>query len=241
MWVVFFYVEGEINSMVLMQRSLMMTTIILILGWIAWTTLTKPFAGSIRSVPKTMQQKLQSRLAGDHKPIDVNELVYVQLTYWGFDDKRHWGALIVHKDLAQDILDIFNILYQQKFPIESMQLMEAFNGDDEASMIANNTSSYNHREVTGHPGIYSQHSYGRAIDINPLQNPYVKKDQILPHNARGYVNRHLFSPGKITRDSLIYREFTRRGWDWGGNWYDVQDYQHFEKRANGEKRNPFGY
>ena len=122
-----------------------------------------------------------------------------------------------------------------------MRPMGAFNDDDEAAMAANNTSSFNCREVTGQPGVYSQHSYGRAIDINPLINPYVKETLVLPANGSQFVDRDISYPGKITKDSLIYREFVKHGWDWGGSWYDVQDYQHFEKRANGERRNPYGY
>lgn len=139
------------------------------------------------------------------------------------------------------MVQIFKILYLNQFPIGKMEPMETFKGDDNAALIANNTSAFNCREVTGQPGIYSQHSYGRAIDINPKINPYVKGKFVLPQNGVPFVDRNKPFPGKITKASLIYKVFTQYGWDWGGNWYDVQDYQHFEKRANGEKRNPFGY
>lgn len=227
----------------LTQRSLMLLIIVIFSGIVSVddSNLIKPFTGCIYALPKDKQQQLKRRMTDKPFLMDLNDLAYVRLTYWGFDDKTHMGSVIVHRELAQDILDIFAILYQHKFPIESMKLIDVFNDDDEASMAANNTSSYNYRKVTGHPGVYSQHSYGRAIDINPLQNPYVSGGVILPKLARDFSNRHHPSPGKITRNSLIYREFAKRGWDWGGNWYDVQDYQHFEKRANGEKRNPFGY
>lgn len=212
-----------------------------VLGWIHDSKVIQPFDGAMIELSATQKKQLRMKIMDKGLSMDLNDLVYVRLRYWGFDDKTHVGIVIIHRELAQDILDVFSILYQHKFPIESMKLMDNFHQDDEASMAANNTSSYNHRKVTGHPGIYSQHSYGRAIDINPLQNPYVKKSLVLPKGASAFVNRQQPSPGKITRDSLIYQAFNQRGWDWGGNWYDVQDYQHFEKRAHGEKRNPFGY
>ncbi|CEK11376.1 M15 family metallopeptidase [Legionella hackeliae] len=119
--------------------------------------------------------------------------------------------------------------------------MDAFKGDDLAAMMANSTSVFNCREVTNHPGIFSQHSYGRAIDINPKINPYVARKLIIPHSSGQFMLKKTSSPGKIKKNSYIYKVFLRYGWDWGGNWYDVQDYQHFEKRSHSEKRNPYGY
>jgi hypothetical protein len=176
-------------------------------------------------------------------PVSMNELAYVKISYWGFDDKQHVGALIVNKALAKKVLDIFVELYKNKFPIEQMRTISEFKNNDDASMKANNSSAFNCRQVTGQPGIFSQHSYGRAIDINPRQNPYVKssKNVILPDGSQEFVDRNKPERGKITRESLIYSLFTTRGWDWGGNWNDLQDFQHFEKRENGEKRDPYGY
>ena len=174
-------------------------------------------------------------------PVALDHLSYIQLSYWGFDDKTHTGSLIVNKDLAKDVVAVFKVLFKHQFPIKSMELMDVFKGNDIASMEANNTSSFNCRPVTNRPGEFSQHSYGRAIDINPLTNPFVDGKKILPSQGAPYANRNEPSPGKIVKGDLIYREFTKHGWDWAGNWLDVQDYQHFVKRANGEKRNPKGY
>lgn len=174
-------------------------------------------------------------------PVSIKDLAYIRLSYWGFDKKTHIGTLIVNKELAEEVVAIFKVLFQYKFPIESMELMDTYKGDDNASMRANNTSSFNCRPVTNRPGEYSQHSYGRAIDINPLINPYVNGKTILPPKGVLYVDRNTPAPGKIIKDDLVYQEFEKHGWDWAGNWYDIQDYQHFEKRANGEKRNPYGY
>jgi hypothetical protein len=177
-------------------------------------------------------------------PVSVTELVYIRLQYFGFDNKEHNdGGLIVHNDVAEEILEIFKALYENQFPIRSIIPIHEYNNDDEKSMEANNTSAFNCRQVTGQPGIFSQHAYGRAIDINPLVNPYVKasKNIVLPNGAQQYVDRNTQTLGKINKDSLVYKLFSEKGWDWAGSWFDIQDYQHFEKRLNGEKRNPYGY
>src|SRR5579862_3415420 len=105
----------------------------------------------------------------------LQQLAYVKLSYWGFDHQEHVGALIVNKELTQDVLDIFRELHAKKFPIEQMRPVNEFNNNDDDSMAANNTSAFNCREVTGHPGVFSQHGLGRAIDINPKINPYINK------------------------------------------------------------------
>lgn len=199
------------------------------------------FISSIGPIPKKIQHRMQLSSWHQGCPVALNELAYVKLTYFGFDNQTHTGALIVNKGLAKEIVDIFKALYLHKFPIQRIALMEEFQNDDQAAMAANNTSSFNCRAVTGLPGLFSQHSYGRAIDINPLINPYVTENNVLPLTGTPFVDRNKPHPGKITQQSIIYNEFMKHGWDWGGHWYDVQDYQHFEKRAHGERRNPYGY
>lgn len=174
-------------------------------------------------------------------PVSMSRLAYLKLKYWGYDDQEHVGELIVNKSLAKEVVEIFIELHKNKFPIQQMKLIYEFDNNDDASMEANNTSAFNCRPITDKPGMFSQHSYGYAIDINPLTNPYVKesKNLVLPSQGKQFVDRSIPAKGKITKESLIYKLFTDRGWDWGGNWYDLQDFQHFEKRA-GAKRNPFG-
>lgn len=199
------------------------------------------FENHITPIPPAIEKQMRLYTWHQDCPVPLSDLVYIKLSYWGFDNKKHNGELIINKQLASEVVDIFKTLYVNKFPIQSMELMDKFKGDDDASLKANNTSSFNCRAVTGHPGVYSQHSYGRAIDINPLINPYVKNNLVLPPEGAQYINRDIPTPGKITRDNLIYKEFTENQWVWGGNWHDLQDYQHFEKRANNEKRDSNGY
>lgn len=200
-----------------------------------------PFKSSIRSIPAKIQYQMQHQTWHQGCPVPLKELVYIRLSYWGYDHQSHVGVLVVNKAIAVEVVEIFKTLYQHQFPIQKMVPMDVFHHDDKAAMEANNTSAFNCREVTGQAGLYSQHSYGRAIDINPLINPYVKGTFVLPAEGVQFVNRSRHYPGKISHNSLIYREFIKHGWDWGGSWYDVQDYQHFEKRAGGERRNPYGY
>jgi hypothetical protein len=174
-----------------------------------------------------------------HQALD--ELDYVTVKYWGFDNREYQGALLIHRELSRDIVYIFDELYSKHFPIYKMQSPEIILFSEDEIMAKNITVSFNCREVTGQQGILSQHSYGRAIDINPLINPYVKGKLIIPPQGEEHIARNAFHPGKITQHSFIYALFTSRGWDWGGNWNDLQDFQHFEKRANGEVRPRDGY
>lgn len=175
-----------------------------------------------------------------HCPIALQDLREVHLNYWGLDNKTHRGVLIVNKELATEVEQIFTIIYEHKFPIARMELIENYQGNDDLSMVANNTSAFNCREIKNKPGKYSQHTYGRAIDINPLFNPYVNKKKVEPPKGKNYLDRSKKFPGKIDKNSIVYKAFMKYGWDWGGRWQDVKDYHHFEKRAGGEKRSADG-
>lgn len=199
------------------------------------------FQSNINSIPSEFIRQMKQYTWHAGCPVPISDLRYVTLTYWGFDHREHLGVLILNKAVAEEVVTVFKSLYKHRFPIQQMEPMETYKGDDAAAMSDNNTSAFVCRKVTGQPGIYSQHSYGRAIDINPKLNPYVKGELILPAEGAQFVQRNQSYPGMIVKDSLIYKLFIQQGWDWGGSWFDVQDYQHFEKRANGKKRNPFGY
>lgn len=161
-------------------------------------------------------------------PVSREDLRYVRVLHMGFDGKTHVGELVCHKDLAQDMVEIFKTLYQEGYPIEKMHLIDDYGGDDEASMEDNNTSCFNFRPVSG-TSTLSQHAYGRAIDINPLYNPYVTASGYEPANAGAYVDRTAENPYAIAPSDLCYQLFADRGYTWGGYWQSVQDYQHFEK------------
>lgn len=145
-------------------------------------------------------------------PVDVEDLSYVKVSYWGFDEKPHIGELIVNKMVAKDIIEIFEVLYEARFPIDKIKLIDEYNAEDLKSMADNNTSAFCFREIEGKPGQLSKHSYGAAIDINPIQNPYVYKDKISPIEGKEYVDRSKVSKGMIVKGDACYQAFTSRGW-----------------------------
>ncbi|MFT3741209.1 MAG: M15 family metallopeptidase [Gammaproteobacteria bacterium] len=190
---------------------------------------TLPYKAQIQQIPQPLKQQMLQYTWNPRCPVPIEQLRLVTLRYWGFDHKAHQGQLVVNQDVASDVVDIFKTLYIIQFPIQRMELMEVFKGDDKGAMAMNNTSAFNCRPVTGKPGVFSQHSYGHAIDINPQLNPYVKDDEVLPENGRTFVNRDKLIPGIITPNSQIYQLFIQHGWQWGGDWHSLKDFQHFEK------------
>ena len=161
-------------------------------------------------------------------PVPLSDLRRVRLTHWGFDGIRHQGELIVDKDVARGVVAVFHTLYSERFPIRMMQRVDRFHADDNASMAADNTSAFNCRPITGSATGFSVHSYGRAIDVNTLENPYVKGTTVLPPAGEAFTNRANVRPGMIRHGDPVWRAFTAHGFDWGGDWKSLKDYQHFE-------------
>lgn len=166
--------------------------------------------------------------------VSFDDLRYVHVLHYDFDGNPAEGELICNEYIAQDLIEIFYQLYQNEYRLESVLLIDEFNGDDTASMEANNTSCFNYRTVEGSTNL-SQHAYGLAIDVNPLYNPYVtyEKDgteNISPAAAQSYADRSASFAYKIDEDDLCYKLFTQHGFIWGGNWNNVKDYQHFQKK-----------
>lgn len=164
----------------------------------------------------------------DPSVIGYDDLRYLTVLHYGYDGYLYQGELIVNKSVAEEVLSIFQELYAIGYPIEKMHVMSCYDGDDEASMMANNSSAFNFRYVTN-GGKLSKHAYGLAIDLNPLVNPYVKADVVLPATGVPYLNRHHCVLGMIKKNDAVYAIFTGYGWNWGGDWLSLKDYQHFEK------------
>lgn len=162
-------------------------------------------------------------------PVPIDDLRIIEMNHWGFDGSTHAGGrLMVHKDIAKDVVKVFKTMFKDRFPIRQMRLIEEYGGSDDASMAADNSSAFNCRAITGQPGEFSIHSYGKAIDINTIENPYVKGDLVLPAAGAAYLDREDVRPGMIVGDDPVVREFAKRGFDWGGGWTSLKDYQHFE-------------
>jgi gamma-D-glutamyl-L-lysine dipeptidyl-peptidase len=196
----------------------------------AWQDVPK-FVSHISALSQDLQDKMMQYTWHTGCPLPLSDLASVEVSYWDFNGKVQQGALIVHKKLAPEVAAIFEDLYTQRFPIERITPIENYQGDDNKSMLDNNTSAFNCRAMTDFPDKFSIHSYGAAIDINPLINPYVAGDKVPLEASAAYADRSAYHKGKITLGSSALEAFTKRGWIWGGSWKgNVKDYQHFEKR-----------
>lgn len=169
----------------------------------------------------------------ENSDISYEELRYVHILHYDFDGKLAEGELICNVAIAQDLAEIFYELYRNEYRIEKVKLIDEYDGDDNLSMADNNTSCFNYRNVPGSTSL-SKHALGRAVDINPLYNPYITynedgSENILPENATDYADRTKKFPYKIDENDLCYKLFTEHGFVWGGNWNSCKDYQHFQK------------
>lgn len=162
-------------------------------------------------------------------PVAPEDLRRVRLDYVGFDGLTHRGDLIVHRDRVADVVEIFGRLLRLRYPIAKMRTVEHYpSAQDELSMQDNNTSAFNCRPLPGSDS-WSQHAYGRAIDLNPLVNPYLDAaGDLQPKTAGEYLDRTRTDPGLLRAGDPAVRAFTDRGWRWGGVWHNPIDYQHFE-------------
>jgi peptidoglycan L-alanyl-D-glutamate endopeptidase CwlK len=174
---------------------------------------------------------LEEALTGREIPDDIrSQLTLLDLDYWDFAGELQRGQLVIHRSLAPEVEALFAEITDARFPIARMVPVVAYDWSDDASMEANNCSAFNYRLAVGKSTL-SQHSYGRAIDINPVQNPYIKGDLILPPNG-------IYAPeatGTLLPDGPVVAAFEKRGWTWGGRWNTLKDWHHFEKR-DPEKR-----
>lgn len=159
-------------------------------------------------------------------PVAVEDLRWVELGHWDYAGNATTGALVVHADHVDDVTEVFGRLFEARFPIESIRPITDFDGDDNASMRANNSSAFNCRVIDG-TSRWSQHAYGGAIDINPLVNPWVRGDRVDPPEGEAYVDRDATVPGLIVAGDVVTEAFASVGWGWGGDWNTTLDYQHF--------------
>jgi hypothetical protein len=160
-------------------------------------------------------------------PVGPVELRLLRVDHWGLDGRVHRGELIVHRDHARRILGVMGKLFRARYPIQRLRLVDAYRADDDRSMAANNTSGFNCRRVSG-TRRWSEHAFGRAIDLNPLRNPYVTRGgRVSPPAGRPYANRARRAAGMIHGGDTVVRAFAAAGWRWGGYWSGSRDYQHF--------------
>ena len=161
-------------------------------------------------------------------PVAPSHLRRVRVTYWGFDRRAHTGAFVANEDAVPALVHVFSRLYAGRFPIRRLRPIDAYGGNDERSLAADNTAAFNCRYVVGPgPRRWSAHAYGEAIDVNPVENPYLEGGRVHPRAGRRYLRRSRPRPGMATPGSLLVRTFSAVGWKWGGRWAGSPDYQHF--------------
>jgi D-alanyl-D-alanine carboxypeptidase len=183
------------------------------------------FRGSVAAIdPATRSRMRWSWRRGC--PVGLADLRLLKADHWGFDRRVHRGELVVHRDQARRVLGVLERLFRAGYPIRRMRLVDDYRADDDRSMAANNTSAFNCRPVAG-TSRWSEHAYGRAIDVNPVHNPYVAGRHVSPPAGRPYANRARRAPGMIHAGDAVVRAFAAAGWAWGGNWRSARDYQHF--------------
>jgi hypothetical protein len=177
-------------------------------------------------------EEIYSRISGVTLPqnakISVDELRYLKVRHIGFDGAEHTGELICCRGLADELLEIFRELFEARYPIEKIRLADEYGGDDDKIMADNNSSCFNYRCVAN-TNTLSLHGMGRAVDINPLYNPYIQNGVVMPENAVQYADRTADFEHKITHGDVCFKIFAAHGWLWGGDWENDKDYQHFYK------------
>lgn len=156
-------------------------------------------------------------------PVGPPQLRTVHVSYWGFEGKPHTGAVVVARRVAPDVVAVFRRLWAERFPIKRLLPVSAYRGSDDASMAADNTSGFNCRVVSG-TSRRSLHAYGQAIDVNPVENPYVRGAYVSPAAGRAFLDRSRYRKGMAVRGGVLERAFASAGWKWGGAF---GDYQHF--------------
>lgn len=196
------------------------------------------FAGFESQVSQITSQIEQRMLKGDSWrkgcPVPLKDLRYVRIKHINFNGEEQMGELIVHKEVSVEVTEIFEALYKMGYPIRKMRLVSDYNGNDWQSIESDNTSAFNCRKATGSKR-WSKHSYGKAIDINPIENPYISRKGYISHKASSPYSKRIHQKSTYADKAVLLKEdkavqiFKQYGWTWGGDWSGVKDYQHFSK------------
>lgn len=199
---------------------------------------TVGFATTRSSVSPITQEVKQRMINGNSWrkgcPVGLQDLRYLRLKYVNFQGKTALGEMIVHKDVASEVVEIFEALYNIDYPIRKMKLVSDYKGSDWQSIEADNTSAFNCRKATGSKK-WSKHSYGKAIDLNAIENPYISRSGHISHKASLKYRKRKHQKSSAADRALLLKSdkatqlFKAKGWRWGGDWSGVKDYQHFSK------------
>lgn len=185
------------------------------------------FRGSVSPITPSLREAMTGVSWRPGCPVSLADLRLVRARYVGFDGRAHTGRIVVHRDVATEVVEVLRRLYAARFPIRRMVPVDAYGGSDYRSIEADNTSAFNCRYVDG-TSRWSEHAYGRAIDLNPIENPYVTSSGTTSHAASTrYLRRVPYRRGMAVEGGAVVRAFAAVGWAWGGRWSGARDYQHF--------------
>src|SRR3990170_2165594 len=185
-----------------------------------------PFSASVSRIGPSVRATMTGVSWRPGCPVSLRDLRLVTARHWGFDGQLRTGRVVVHRDVAADIVSVLRRLYDARFPIRRMVLVDRYGASDFRSIEADNTSAFNCRHVEG-TSRWSEHAYGRAIDVNPIENPYVSGGRTSHRASVPYVDRARPRPGMAYEGGDLVAAFDAAGWGWGGRWSGIHDYQHF--------------
>ena len=194
---------------------------------------TPGFEASSEPIHGQVRERIEGSSWRPGCPVGLGKLRLVRATHRGFDGDVHRGRLVVHRRYDEEIIAVMKRLFRIGFPIRRMELIDRYGADDRRSMAADNTSAFNCRVVAG-TDRWSMHAYGKAIDINPVENPYVSGSHVSPPAGEPYADRSRRAKGMIHAGDEVVEAFRERaGWKWAGAWPGgTRDYQHFSSSGS---------
>jgi len=213
-----------------MKKIILLTTVLT-------STLLAQFNYEIQEITAEVKQRML--IANSWRqtcPVPLNDLRYINVNHLDFNGETVSGELIVHKEVADEVVNIFADLYTIGYPVRQMRLVADFGANDWNSIEADNTSAFNCRPVTGKKKKWSKHAYGKAIDINPIENPYVNRKGYISHKASWKYKKRVHKVNSLADRAVLLKNdkatkiFKSYGWTWGGDWRTIKDYQHFVKK-----------
>ncbi len=190
-------------------------------------TAAKGFFADVSKISPKLADRMTGKSWREGCPVPINDLRLIRVSYHDFEGERQMGRLVAHSDATDALVSAFRVMWDESFKIRRMYLVDRYDANDNRSMRHDNTSAFNCRFVAGTTS-WSEHAYGRAIDINPVENPYVRSDgSTSPKKGAPYADRSQKAKGLIHAKGPVVRAFADVGWGWGGYWSSGQDYQHF--------------
>ncbi len=212
-----------------------MTRIILLTFIFLLTSLFAEYQSTISKItPEIKKRMINGNSWRQGCPVTLKDLRYLRMQHMDFSGKDVMGELIVHKEVSSEVTAIFESLYKMGYPIYKMKLVSDYKGNDWQSIESGNTSAFNCRNATGSKK-WSKHSYGKAIDINPIENPYISRSGRISHKASLTYRKRVHKKDTYADKAVLLKSdkavqiFKKHGWKWGGDWSGVKDYQHFSK------------